>query len=174
MPIWQAVLLGVIQGVTEFLPISSTAHLLVARSLLGHANPEEFVEGIPAGPKGFRRDTGGGEAEHAWAEKAIESMLFIDVIAIELAALTSKEATCQGDMAGTGQGVDGVRTFVFAKVSTWTGTQRPPFFSALSMNSCEAAWMESRMSVRASSKGAFSQASRTCPEGAWKVARRTS
>ena len=41
MPIWEAVLLGVIQGVTEFLPISSTAHLLVARSLLGHAHPED-------------------------------------------------------------------------------------------------------------------------------------
>ncbi|MCS6863729.1 MAG: undecaprenyl-diphosphatase UppP [Gemmataceae bacterium] len=41
MPIWQAVLLGVIQGLTEFLPISSTAHLLVARGLLGHPYPED-------------------------------------------------------------------------------------------------------------------------------------
>jgi undecaprenyl-diphosphatase len=41
MPIWEAVLLGVIQGITEFLPISSTAHLLVARALLGHKNPED-------------------------------------------------------------------------------------------------------------------------------------
>jgi undecaprenyl-diphosphatase len=41
MPIWQAVLLGVVQGLTEFLPISSTAHLLVARTLLGHAHPED-------------------------------------------------------------------------------------------------------------------------------------
>lgn len=41
MPLWQAVLLGVIQGLTEFLPISSTAHLLVARKLLGHSNPED-------------------------------------------------------------------------------------------------------------------------------------
>ena len=41
MPIWDAVLRGVSQGVTEFLPISSTAHLLVARSLLGHAHPED-------------------------------------------------------------------------------------------------------------------------------------
>ena len=41
MPIWEAVLLGVIQGLTEFLPISSTAHLLVARTLLGHAHPED-------------------------------------------------------------------------------------------------------------------------------------
>jgi undecaprenyl-diphosphatase len=41
MPIWEAVLLGVIQGVTEFLPISSTAHLVVARTLLGHDHPED-------------------------------------------------------------------------------------------------------------------------------------
>jgi undecaprenyl-diphosphatase len=41
MPVWQAVLLGVIQGVTEFLPISSTAHLVVARQLLGHRNAED-------------------------------------------------------------------------------------------------------------------------------------
>ena len=41
MPIWEAVLLGVIQGLTEFLPISSTAHLLVARQLLGHPKPED-------------------------------------------------------------------------------------------------------------------------------------
>src|SRR3954452_24091502 len=41
MPIWEAVLLGVVQGITEFLPISSTAHLLVARKLLGHPHPED-------------------------------------------------------------------------------------------------------------------------------------
>jgi undecaprenyl-diphosphatase len=41
MPIWEAVLLGVVQGLTEFLPISSTAHLLVVRALLGHAHPED-------------------------------------------------------------------------------------------------------------------------------------
>jgi undecaprenyl-diphosphatase len=41
MPVWHAVLLGVVQGLTEFLPISSTAHLLVARQLLGHPHPED-------------------------------------------------------------------------------------------------------------------------------------
>ncbi len=41
MSIWEAVGLGVIQGLTEFLPISSTAHLLVARKLMGHAHPED-------------------------------------------------------------------------------------------------------------------------------------
>jgi undecaprenyl-diphosphatase len=41
MTIWEAMLLGVIQGLTEFLPISSTAHLLFARTLMGHKNPED-------------------------------------------------------------------------------------------------------------------------------------
>lgn len=41
MPVWQAIILGVIQGLTEFLPISSTAHLVVARQLMGHEHPED-------------------------------------------------------------------------------------------------------------------------------------
>lgn len=41
MAVWEAILLGVIQGLTEFLPISSTAHLLVVRTLLGHPHPED-------------------------------------------------------------------------------------------------------------------------------------
>lgn len=38
-----AALLGVIQGVTEFLPVSSTAHLLIAGRLLGFADPAFIV-----------------------------------------------------------------------------------------------------------------------------------
>jgi undecaprenyl-diphosphatase len=36
----QAALLGVVQGITEFLPISSTAHLLIGERLLGFADPD--------------------------------------------------------------------------------------------------------------------------------------
>lgn len=41
MPIWEAILLGVVQGLTEFLPISSTAHLLFVRQMLGHPHPDD-------------------------------------------------------------------------------------------------------------------------------------
>src|SRR3954469_23777150 len=36
----QAVILGVVQGATEFLPISSTAHLKVVPALLGWTNAD--------------------------------------------------------------------------------------------------------------------------------------
>ena len=35
MPIWQAVILGVVQGLAEFLPISSSAHLIIVPWLFG-------------------------------------------------------------------------------------------------------------------------------------------
>ncbi len=39
MALWFAALLGLVQGLTEFLPISSTAHLRIAPALLGQADP---------------------------------------------------------------------------------------------------------------------------------------
>lgn len=39
MNIWQAIVLGFVQGITEFLPISSTAHLKVVPVVLGWGDP---------------------------------------------------------------------------------------------------------------------------------------
>ena len=40
---WQAILLGLIQGLTEFLPVSSSGHLMSFKTLLG-ADPEGFLD----------------------------------------------------------------------------------------------------------------------------------
>lgn len=43
MTVFQAIILGIIQGVTEFLPISSSAHLVIAPYLFGWTFPEEQI-----------------------------------------------------------------------------------------------------------------------------------
>ncbi len=44
MSYWEGVVLGVVQGLTEFLPISSSGHLVLAESLLGLETPGVVVE----------------------------------------------------------------------------------------------------------------------------------
>ena len=39
LPWWQGLILGTVQGVSEFLPISSSGHLVLAQWLLGYQSP---------------------------------------------------------------------------------------------------------------------------------------
>jgi undecaprenyl-diphosphatase len=48
MPILSAILLGLVQAATEFLPVSSTAHLLVFGELLGHSLDEPHFRAFVA------------------------------------------------------------------------------------------------------------------------------
>jgi len=52
MDVWQALLLGLVEGLTEYLPVSSTGHLLVVQRLLGIPETEAanaFAIAIQAG-----------------------------------------------------------------------------------------------------------------------------
>lgn len=42
-------MLGLVQGLTEFIPISSSGHLVIAQSLFGHASDHLFLEAINIG-----------------------------------------------------------------------------------------------------------------------------
>lgn len=44
MPTWQVILLGVIEGLTEFIPVSSTGHVLLAGHFLGFNSPGKTFE----------------------------------------------------------------------------------------------------------------------------------
>lgn len=48
MNIWQAAVLGVVEGVTEFLPVSSTGHLTITEKLLGLSVDDPAVTGFTA------------------------------------------------------------------------------------------------------------------------------
>ena len=44
MQYWQVVLLGLVEGATEFIPVSSTGHILLAGHFLGFRSPGKTFE----------------------------------------------------------------------------------------------------------------------------------
>ena len=44
MQVWQVILLGLLEGLTEYIPVSSTGHLLLAEYMMGFSSPGRTFE----------------------------------------------------------------------------------------------------------------------------------
>ncbi len=44
MTIVQSIIIAIVEGITEFIPISSTAHMRITENILGISNTDKFTE----------------------------------------------------------------------------------------------------------------------------------
>src|ERR1041385_3491977 len=44
MTIVQSIIIAIVEGITEFIPVSSTAHMRITENLLGISNTDKFTE----------------------------------------------------------------------------------------------------------------------------------
>src|SRR5258706_16262426 len=44
MTVIQSIIIAIVEGITEFIPISSTAHMRITENLLGLSNTDKFIE----------------------------------------------------------------------------------------------------------------------------------
>ena len=58
MSIIEAVVLGIVQGLTEFIPVSSTAHLEIVPVLLGWGDPGAAADDLAGGLGNVNRVVG--------------------------------------------------------------------------------------------------------------------
>lgn len=138
IPLWQGVLLGFVQGLTEFLPVSSTAHLALAQHFLpGFSQPGILFDvmlhvGTLAGVVVFYRTRiletlGGlvsGDAPRRVASWRLSGLLLVAVLATAAVALPMKKLAVEGMSDFRRMGFALCATAVLLQVAQRVGTRR--------------------------------------------------
>lgn len=139
MALWFAALLGIVQGLTEFIPISSTAHLRIVPALFGMEDPGAeytaviqlgtllavlayFARDLAAIPQAMFRDAGSFESRLPW-------LLALGTLPIVIAGLLLKKQI-EGDLRSlyviaTALIVVGIAMAVIDKLAAGNPNTRP-------------------------------------------------
>jgi undecaprenyl-diphosphatase len=131
MPLWQLIVLALVQGVTEFLPISSSAHLIVIPQVIGAADQGLLIDvAMHVGTLGavlayFRRDAAmlaGGAVQIARGrldapEARFMLLLALATVPVVVAGLALELADLTRQLRSAE--VIGWATIVFALVLWW-------------------------------------------------------